>query len=69
MPSATRKRPSEERERLREARSKGIPWRKWGPYLAERQWGTVREDRSEDGDAWGYLTHDQARSRESRRLG
>ncbi len=39
------------------------PWRRWGPYLSERQWGTVREDYSEDGDAWRYFTHDQARSR------
>jgi hypothetical protein len=39
------------------------PWRKWGPYLSERQWGTVREDYSEDGNAWSYFTHDQARSR------
>jgi len=39
------------------------PWRKWGPYLSERQWGTVREDYSQDGNAWGYFTHDQARSR------
>jgi len=39
------------------------PWRKWGPYLSERQWGTVREDYSEDGNAWDYFTHDQARSR------
>jgi hypothetical protein len=38
-------------------------WRKWGPYLSERQWGTVREDYSQDGDAWNYFTHDQARSR------
>jgi hypothetical protein len=38
-------------------------WRKWGPYLSERQWGTVREDYSEDGNAWNYFTHDQARSR------
>ena len=37
-------------------------WRKWGPYLSERQWGTVREDYSRDGNAWDYLTHDQARS-------
>ena len=36
---------------------------KWGPYLSERQWGTVREDYSEGGDAWNYFTHDQARSR------
>ncbi len=40
-----------------------MPWRKWGPYLSERQWGTVREDYSEGGDAWNYFTHDQARSR------
>ena len=38
-------------------------WRRWGPYLAERQWGTVREDYSADGDAWGYFPHDHARSR------
>ena len=36
---------------------------KWGPYLSERQWGTVREDYSQNGDAWHYFTHDQARSR------
>jgi hypothetical protein len=40
-----------------------VPWRQWGPYLSERQWGTVREDYSEDGNAWDYFTHDQARSR------
>src|SRR5262249_4952768 len=55
--------PTEEARRLEEAREPGIPWRKWGPYLAERQWGTVREDYSRGGDAWGYFTHDQARSR------
>src|SRR5882757_8977443 len=38
-------------------------WRKWGPYLSERQWGTVREDYSQNGNAWGYFTHDQSRSR------
>ena len=38
--------------RITEAREGGIPWRKWGPYLSERQWGTVREDYSADGDAW-----------------
>ncbi len=41
----------------------GVGWRRWGPYLSERQWGTVREDYSVGGDAWSYLTHDQARSR------
>ena len=40
-----------------------MPWRKWGPYLRERQWGTVREDYSDDGNAWDYFSHDQARSR------
>ena len=49
--------------RLRDARSAATPWKKWGPYLAERQWGTVREDYSLDGDPWKYFTHDQARSR------
>jgi hypothetical protein len=48
--------------RLDEAREKGVPWRQWGPYLSERQWGTVREDYSEDGNAWDYFTHDQARA-------
>jgi hypothetical protein len=38
-------------------------WRRWGPYVSERQWGTVREDYSANGDAWNYFTHDQARSR------
>jgi hypothetical protein len=52
-----------ETERLDEIRLKKTPWRKWGPYLSERQWGTVREDYSADGLAWKYLTHDQARSR------
>ena len=52
-----------EAARLEEARGKGVPWRQWGPYLSERQWGTVREDYSEDGNAWNYFTHDQARSR------
>src|SRR3954464_9100048 len=52
-----------EQRRLNEAREAGIPWKKWGPYLSERQWGTVREDYSSSGDAWNYLTHDQARSR------
>jgi hypothetical protein len=40
-----------------------VPWKQWGPYLSERQWGTVREDYSENGDAWNYFSHDQARSR------
>jgi len=52
-----------EQKRLNEAREKGVPWKKWGPYLSERQWGTVREDYSKDGNAWDYFSHDQARSR------
>src|SRR5215210_8099784 len=52
-----------EHRRLDEARTKQIPWKKWGPYLSERQWGTVREDYSENGDAWNFFTHDHARSR------
>ena len=52
-----------EKQRLQESREKKVPWKKWGPYLSERQWGTVREDYSENGDAWNYFTHDQARSR------
>ena len=51
-----------EADRLEAART-GEPWRRWGPYLSERQWGTVREDYSDNGDAWSYFTHDQARSR------
>src|SRR4029077_20014445 len=49
--------------RLEEAREQKAPWKKWGPYLSERQWGTVREDYSESGNAWDYFSHDQARSR------
>ena len=52
-----------EKKRLIEAKENSIPWKKWGPYLSERQWGTVREDYSENGDAWNYFPHDHARSR------
>ncbi len=52
-----------EQKRLNDAREQGIPWKKWGPYLSERQWGTVREDYSKDGNAWDYFSHDQSRSR------
>jgi hypothetical protein len=52
-----------EQSRLDETREKKIPWKKWGPYLSERQWGTVREDYSEGGNAWDYFSHDQSRSR------
>jgi len=54
---------TQEERRLQEAREHQIPWGKWGPYLSERQWGTVREDYSATGNAWDYFTHDQARSR------
>ncbi len=52
-----------ELKRLEAARDRKAHWRRWGPYLSERQWGTVREDYSETGSAWDYLSHDQARSR------
>jgi hypothetical protein len=52
-----------EQSRLNEARETRIPWKKWGPYLSERQWGTVREDYSSDGNAWNYFSHDQSRFR------
>jgi hypothetical protein len=52
-----------EHDRLDEGRHSSVPWKQWGPYLSERQWGTVREDYSEGGEAWNYFTHDQARSR------
>jgi hypothetical protein len=52
-----------EQVRLQDAKSGAKAWKRWGPYLSERQWGTVREDYSSNGDAWNYFTHDQARSR------
>ncbi|HMJ82288.1 MAG TPA: hypothetical protein VK504_03935, partial [Vicinamibacterales bacterium] len=52
-----------EHRRLEEARIGSAAWKKWGPYLSERQWGTVREDYSKNGDAWNFFTHDHARSR------
>jgi hypothetical protein len=52
-----------EQIRLEEARQQKAAWKKWGPYLSERQWGTVREDYSENGDAWNFFPHDHARSR------
>ena len=54
---------TEESRRLEACSKERVPWKKWGPYLSERQWGTVREDYSADGDAWDYFTHDQSRSR------
>ncbi|KAL1894303.1 hypothetical protein Cpir12675_003731 [Ceratocystis pirilliformis] len=56
-------RTSNEELRLREDREKVKYWKRWGPYVSERQWATVREDYSADGDAWSYFTHDDARSR------
>src|ERR1044072_2739196 len=52
-----------EGRRLQEARARTAHWKRWGPYLSERAWGTVREDYSKDGSAWDYLPHDHARSR------
>ncbi len=52
-----------EEERLRSSRDREVHWKRWGPYLSERQWGTVREDYSPNGDAWNYLPHDVSRSR------
>ncbi len=54
---------TDESRRMEDERQGKSPWRKWGPYLSERQWGTVREDYSQNGDAWDYFSHDQARSR------
>ena len=65
-PESARLQEAETLEAFRFEQRTGIgkkPWRKWGPYLSERQWGTVREDYSQDGNAWDYFTHDQARSR------
>ncbi len=63
MPDPERKIATEEGQRLLDADTKQVPWRRWGPYLSERQWGTVREDYSEDGNAWAYFPHDHSRSR------
>ena len=52
-----------EERRLEEDRTRARDWKRWGPYLSERQWGTVREDYSADGDCWDYFPHDHARSR------
>src|ERR1700722_17785748 len=52
-----------EQARLDEADRSGVPWRRWGPYLSERAWGTVREDYSANGDAWSYFPFEQASSR------
>src|SRR4029453_15928731 len=52
-----------EERRLKEAQERSAHWRRWGPYLSERQWGTVRGDYSPQGTAWEYFPHDHARSR------
>jgi hypothetical protein len=54
---------NDELQRLQEDRSRAKNWKRWGPYLAERQWATVREDYSDGGDPWDYFPHDHARSR------
>jgi hypothetical protein len=55
--------PTREQQRLQEARDKRQPWKKWGPYLSERQWGSVRENTDRNIEAWNDVTHDQSRSR------
>ena len=54
---------SKETLRLQETREQDVPWKKWGPYLSERQWGTVREDYSDDGNAWNYFSLTSNRDR------
>ncbi|MGH9683674.1 MAG: MGH1-like glycoside hydrolase domain-containing protein [Candidatus Acidiferrales bacterium] len=54
---------TDEEQRLQASAGRSVHWKRWGPYLSERQWGTVREDYSPDGDAWRYFPHDHARSR------
>jgi hypothetical protein len=54
---------TQEENRLRQSRSREKHWKRWGPYLSERAWGTVREDYSADGEAWDCFPHDHARSR------
>src|SRR5206468_10175923 len=61
-PTMPRTQTTEDR-RLEEARARKKHWKRWGPYLSERQWGTVREDYSPGGTAWEYFPHDHARSR------
>jgi len=63
MSSHKEKKITAEHERLKQDETRTAYWRRWGPYLSERQWGTVREDYSADGTAWDYFPHDQARSR------
>jgi hypothetical protein len=64
LPSAeTMVKMTQEQQRIEESRLRKVHWKRWGPYLSEREWGTVREDYSPDGAAWEYLPHDHARSR------
>src|SRR3712207_478321 len=62
---ARRKVHDAEAQRLKEDAAREKNWKRWGPYLSERQWGTVREDYSADGSCWDYFPHDHARSRAS----
>src|SRR5690242_21148555 len=62
LDTARRAETAEDR-RLEDARARRAHWRRWGPYLSERAWGTVREDYSAGGDAWDHLSHEQSRSR------
>ncbi len=61
--ATTAERLTAEEQRLQESSARTANWQRWGPYLSERQWGTVREDYSEHGNCWDYFSHDQARSR------
>ena len=63
MEPNTEKPPTAEHVRMKEFTPGVPPWRRWGPFVSERSWGTVREDYSASGDAWNYLTHDMARSK------
>src|SRR5271157_3575945 len=56
--------PTAEHRRLSDSANRRADWKNWGPYLAERAWGTVREDYSASGDAWNHFPHDHARSRD-----
>ena len=62
-PAARNMRPDAEQRRMLAQAEGETLWQRWGPYLSERQWGTVREDYSAGGEAWDYFTHDHARSR------
>ena len=62
-PKAAEAAQTPEGQRLEEARNRTRHWKRWGPYVSERAWGSVREDYSPGGDAWGYFPHDDARSR------